>query len=144
MSGSPDSLGPAAKPRALSAARDSWPFSYFWIMGGLWAFCIGRAPIPAVAADVRLNIDFCTLIGHTRPHIATLPLATVRRSAVFAPGRTFGAYVRHAEAACALLGAGSEWRTPEVLAAIDGHPNAPARNIRFETIVRFDEFHVFI
>ena len=98
-----------------------------------------RTSLPSSAAGVQGSLDFRALIQAHPLHPSSLTIA--RRSAAFAPGRTFGMYVRHVEKAFLLMGMRVEWRTPAVQAAIDGMANAPVSRSRFANILSFVDLH---
>lgn len=139
-----DALGPAAKVRRLSeAALDSRLLSRFLDAGSqLNVLQQVRSTLPSVANGVHGYLDFCRLInaGPFPPTSRTLR----RWSALFRPGRTFSLYLSHIEKVCALLGMGTEWRTPALAAVVRGLANTMVTTPRFHNILSLTDFSLFM
>ena len=132
-----DSMGPAAKTRALAESNASSGELVPFLDSGAQMNILQqvRSSFPELASGVKGYVEFWRLIN-----VAPFPphaIYFIRRIALFPQGRTFGMYVNHVETSFSVLGLNVTWRTPAVNAVIAGLANAPNYRVEFPNILSF-------
>ena len=129
-----DSLGPAAKTRAIAESNASSTALVFIADSGAQMNIPQqvRSSLPAVASGAKGYAEFCRLIN-----VAPFPpqaIYFIRQSALLTRCRTVGAKVNQVEKVCSVLGLNVNWRVPAVDSVISGLDNAPNSRLGFSDI----------